>query len=327
MDYPLVSIIVPIYNVEKYLDRCLKSIKNQTYSNIQVIMINDGSTDSSELVAKKYLFDSRFTLLDKSNGGLSSARNVGINNANGEYICFVDSDDYIDARFVDVLVKNAQEFEADICCCDYYRTKRSNISGEIINEKIILLEDEKINFYLNYNITSAWGKLYKKLLFDKERFPEGLLHEDIAINFRLFRQANKVIFTKSKLYIYFTRFGSITMKSFSLKNLDLIKAWEEVELCSHNLEKSQKQLIDYRRGRSYFNLLGMIALYGFDSTNQDLKNRTICFLKKGLHENFYTLITSNQMPLNRKLAVLLFSINFDLCCLIGCLIRKIKFNL
>ena len=325
MKSPLVSIIVPIYNVEEYLDRCLTSIANQTYSNIEVIMINDGSTDKSKSLAQHYLVDNRFMLFSKENGGLSSARNFGLKHAKGDYVAFVDSDDYLDTRFLTVLVDNIISFQADICCCDYLRSNIGNISGIVLNKNLILSNKNKIHYYLKNDVTSAWGKLYKRDLFEEESFPEGMLHEDIALNFRLFLKANKVIFNSSKLYVYFARLGSTTMKPFSIKNLDLIKAWEEIASYKLVLPDEQKALIIYRKARAYFNLMGMIALYGFDCCNIDIKRNTICYLKRELHNNFGVLFFSPYMPLNRKVALVLFEINFSACCYVGAIIKKIKF--
>ena len=116
----LVSIIVPIYNVENYLERCLQALKNQTYKNLDIILVNDGSKDNSEAIAKKYLDDERFHLYSKDNGGLSDARNYGMKYAKGKYICFIDSDDYIELDYIEVLLTNMVEKNADISICNFY---------------------------------------------------------------------------------------------------------------------------------------------------------------------------------------------------------------
>ena len=131
MSMPIISVIVPVYNVEKYLSKCLESILNQSFSQFELILVNDGSTDNSELIFNKYLYDKRLIVINKSNGGLSSARNAGLDVARGEYIIFIDSDDYINNKMFEILYNEMIRSKSDIIICDYLKVSESE------NEKII----------------------------------------------------------------------------------------------------------------------------------------------------------------------------------------------
>lgn len=184
MSTGLVSIIVPIYNVEKYLDKCLSSIKNQTYSNIEVIMVNDGSKDSSRDIAEKYQkIDTRFTLIDKENGGLSSGRNYGMNYVNGEFVSFIDSDDFLETSYVERLLTSFDN-NTDIVIGDYVifnaKDKKSYMHGPQYNpgDYNTLEEKEKLlsAMFAGYPVMSVWKNMYRvsflrdyKLEFVSER--------------------------------------------------------------------------------------------------------------------------------------------------------------
>lgn len=225
-----VSIIVPIYNVEKYLERCIKSILSQTYTNIEVLLVNDGSKDQSEAICTKYeSIDSRINYYKKVNGGLSSARNYGIERATGNYYLFIDSDDYIDKTMVETLIKAARQYNADIVECNYY---------EVINGKVHIFKHSKNKVYsskeaissLIYNdgITpTAWNKLYSNRVFSTLRYSEGIYHEDEEIIIKLLSKANKIVEIGQPLYFYIKRDGSIINSKFNIKHLDIIKIMED----------------------------------------------------------------------------------------------------
>ena len=144
MSMPIISVIVPVYNVEKYLSKCLESILNQSFSQFELILVNDGSTDNSELIFNKYLYDKRLIVINKSNGGLSSARNAGLDVARGEYIIFIDSDDYINNKMFEILYNEMIRSKSDIIICDYLKVSES--------------ENEKIIDMLNYKSEIIEGK-------------------------------------------------------------------------------------------------------------------------------------------------------------------------
>lgn len=215
MNKPLISIIVPVYNVEKYIDRCINSIVNQTYNNLEIILVDDGSKDKSrELVDSWALKDTRIKVFHKSNGGLSDARNFGINKANGEYISFVDSDDYVDTLFIDSLYSVIKEFNVKIACIgivEFNKKYCDVVSDFKIKNTELLNKEEALEylFLLDKYRDYACNKLYKKTLFDNVAYPVGFNSEDIGTTYLLIDKCEKVAYNSEKMYFYFQRSDSI----------------------------------------------------------------------------------------------------------------------
>ena len=216
----LISIIIPIYNTEKYLKKCIDSVILQSYYNIEIILVNDGSTDNSLNICKEYKKkDKRIKLIDKKNGGLSDARNVGIKNSKGKYIGFVDSDDFIERDMYKILYEGLKKYEADISICKM--TKKENIKNNTVQKKCVFDRNEAIRRLLfgeeidNY----ACNKLIKKELFNDVTFPIGRKFEDLATMHLLIEKSNLVVYNNYIGYHYIQREGSIT-KSYSKTYLD-----------------------------------------------------------------------------------------------------------
>ena len=218
----LISIIVPVYNVELYIRNCLNSLINQTYKNIEIIIIDDGSTDDSYKICCDFeKNDSRIRLYKKANGGLSSARNYGLDCALGDYISFVDSDDQLDLNYIDVLYNNILKTKAEISLGKIQK---------IYDNKIRKCHNNIITFYnSNYDILNylsksrdyyACGILFKKSLFDNIRFPEGKFYEDIGTTYKLYSNAEGLCCTNYDGYLYFIRNNSISMQHSEKKLLD-----------------------------------------------------------------------------------------------------------
>ena len=217
---PLISIIVPIYKVETYLRMCLNSIEHQNYSNIEVLLINDGSPDSSGEICQEYVSrDSRFYYFKKENGGLSDARNYGIERSNGKYITFIDSDDWVEPTYIDDMYQAALKNDSEIVvsnytrfdvkenhylihvCDDYYE---ETYEGEELINQLPLLE------LRDYSFVTSWGILFSRSLFDNIRFPKGKLTEDSRTNYKLFAKSSRSTYINKSLYIYrIGREGSI----------------------------------------------------------------------------------------------------------------------
>lgn len=213
---PLVSVIVPVYNVEKFLCKCINSIINQSYKNLEIILINDGSTDNSTSICHEYKKkDCRIKLVEKVNGGLSEARNFGIDISNGAYLSFVDSDDYIHPQMIESMMSKIIEKDADIIVCGHTIV---DINGQIQskvrdNNKTYLYNSAKaLNLILeDKNINSfAWDKIYKKILFKNLRYPIGRTFEDTAFTYKLFQRAKVVIQLNKSYYYYVNRADSLT---------------------------------------------------------------------------------------------------------------------
>lgn len=237
----LISIIVPVYKVENYLEKCIKSIINQTYKNIEIILIDDGSPDNCGMICDKYAKnDDRIKVIHKKNGGLSEARNYGIESSTGEYIMFVDSDDYIDKNMCEQLLIAAQKYNTDITMCEIYEIKGNKKYASTISN----LERNKVlngitvmkEFFLRYAIElyASWNKLYKRELFFLEtniRFPVGELYEDMFIDYKLYYASKRIIIIPYKFYYYVQRKDSITGVKYTIKHinsrLNYIKTLEE----------------------------------------------------------------------------------------------------
>lgn len=236
---PIISIIVPIYNVEKYLPKCIESILNQNFKEFELILINDGSTDNSGKICDLYAEkDNRIKIIHKKNGGVSSARNSGLNAVSGEYIGFVDPDDYIDKDMYRNLYELCKSNNCDIGICRLGR----EIDGELLNnnkeEKIIKLDkiqSMKELFKGNLYRFSLCNKIYKRNCFENVIFPEGHIHEDLSTTYKLFANSNKAIYTSYEGYIYVKRENSILTSTYSEKRLQAFSGWDEIiEFISKN---------------------------------------------------------------------------------------------
>lgn len=230
-----ISIIVPVYNVEKYLERCIESILNQTFTGFELILVDDGSTDLSGDICDKYSKkDKRIKVIHKQNGGLSSARNAGLEIASGDYIAFIDSDDFVAKEYIFLLYENLIENNADISICGYRIVREDDIlvkdSATLTNNISILNSHQSLlNLYneKRSNFIVAWSKLFKKNLFDSIRFPYGKINEDSFVLYKLFLKSIKITYNESKLYYYQVREDSIMHKKVSRKSFDDLDAYEE----------------------------------------------------------------------------------------------------
>lgn len=221
-----VSIIVPIYNVEKYLERCIDSIINQTYKNLEIILIDDGSTDKCRNICENYKEkDSRIIVDHKENGGLSTARNRGLDISTGKYILFVDSDDYICDTMIEELLKLLLKYNADIAHCNF---KIVDEFGNNMNDKHKDLYDENLmnsyetiySYIVDYRVkVMAWNKLYRRELFDYIRFKDGYVYEDEIIFPEIISKSELNITTNKKLYFYTYNNNSITKTDFNESKL------------------------------------------------------------------------------------------------------------
>lgn len=259
-----VSVIVPVYNVEKYLRKCVESIKNQTYQNLEIILVDDGSTDNSGALCDELsLTDKRITVLHKENGGLSDARNAGMDISSGDCIGFVDSDDYVDEDFIEILVNNLEKYDADASCCRYTDVWEGGKAEPVGNDNSILIFEgvEALKEYL-YGKTLdpfVWNKLFKAELLGNQqysnnhfRFIKGILGEDNPFCIELFKRTNKVVLVGKSKYNYLqARDGAITNTRVSQKKIDSVHYWDKVRIDCHNcypeLEKYalRRQLLFY----------------------------------------------------------------------------------
>lgn len=306
-----ISIIVPIYNVEKYLKKCVESLINQTYKNIEIILVDDESPDNCPILCEEYKKkDNRIKVIHKKNGGLSDARNKGLEEATGEYILFVDSDDYIEldtcmkfisilcGRNVDIAVGNAVKV---------INNKREFIKHTSKNSKIIsgkeYLKEELLN---NSMQMMVWLNLYKRdfLLENNFIFKKGLLHEDEEFTPRVFLKAEKILPTDIIFYNYIIRENSITTKRNQIKNLrHIYKICQNLDLIYSGLEDIQlKKLLKNDLFDKYLGKLQEIYL------NDDKKIKEISIDKKFLKDKAYSLKNKIRLFLLLLNTLLYFSI-------------------
>lgn len=213
MEQDKISIVIPCYNAEQYLKECLDSILKQDYLNLQIIVINDGSTDNSLEIAQEYQKkDSRITIHNQTNSGPSRARNVGIELAEGKYIAFIDSDDFIENGMFSNMLSNMQEKNADICMCGYYVGDGKTTFYRNTPENKLLTSEEALRRLLLAKETQNFlcNKIFKTALLEGIRLPEGELYEDIAVFYKLLEKANNIAYIDKTFYYYRQHMGSIT---------------------------------------------------------------------------------------------------------------------
>lgn len=232
-----ISIIVPVYNVEKYVEKCIESIMSQSYRNLEIIIVNDGSTDRSGEICGCYAKkDDRIIMVHQENQGLSMARNKGIDIATGEYIGFIDSDDWIAVDMYSTLYSNAVEHGADISICNFNcvnkdgdlvldQNRRHMYEENSLITKTVLENDDKIRYCYKFDTYSviACNKLYAKKLFDDIRFPKGKIFEDNFITYRLMDKAKKIVVLPDYKYYYLQRSDSMTKQAFSASQFERVE--------------------------------------------------------------------------------------------------------
>lgn len=225
---PLISVVVPVYNVEKYLNRCVDSILNQTFTDFELILVDDGSPDNCGKICDEYKEkDSRIKVIHKKNGGRSDAKNSGIelvlNESISEWIAFVDSDDWIHPRYFEFLLKAAIENNVSIVACEYAKAKEYT-SFPIVEFHSNVCSMEK--FWMSHNVVSVvpWGKLYKKKDFTGIRYPIGKIHEDVFTTHKILFKYNDIAFVNEELYYYFTNPEGIMNSKWTPKRLDALTA-------------------------------------------------------------------------------------------------------
>ena len=234
---PLITVIVPCYKVERYLKRCVNSILRQTYSNLEIILIDDGSPDNTGVMCDEYLLkDSRVKVIHKANGGLSDARNVALDVFRGEYVTFVDSDDWVDVTYVQCLYEMLIETGADISVINFKQvveSEKSEYGYDGVKSASYSVLDcyqaiEKM-FYQEMFDTTAHCKMYKAELFFSLRFTKGIVFEDLALIYQIFLLANRIVVSPSQLYFYYLRRDSIEGEVFSDKKYnDTMFVYEQI---------------------------------------------------------------------------------------------------
>ena len=299
-----ISIIVPVYNVEDYLKKCLSSIINQTYKNIEIILIDDGSTDKSGMICDEYaLIDNRIFVIHKENGGVSDARNVGIKEATGEWITFIDSDDFVDDNYIEYLLSLVTENEADISIATYtYLTAKKQITHA--NGELAIMSDEEAirRMLLNDGFDMGpWAKLYRSEYFFDILFPVGKLFEDSITTYKVVSKAKKVVFSSKSIYYYVNRSTSTVNSSFNIKKFDLI---EMNKLNEDFINKKYPNLTNEAKRRviwSYFSTLNQVMA----SKDKEIIDKYTPKLKADIIDNGKFILFKSIIPKRDKIGYLI----------------------
>ena len=292
MDRKRISVIVPVYNVEKYLARCMDSILAQTYEDLEVILVNDGSQDGSGAICDGYAArDSRVRVIHKENGGLSSARNAGIDGAEGEYITFVDSDDWIEPQSYAWMMDAMRRHDVKLVCAGRYdvdggtgdRTmglcpqREEVISGEELAGRI---------FTWDHCDTSACDKLYHRSLFENHRYPVGVVCEDLPVTYRIALAAGRAAMLPKPVYNYYHRAGSITTASVSDKTFHYSRHTAEIFPYIRECHPAIAPQAEFLRVRSLYHLCLMLEQAGPDVRRQYALQRRQTRRELGKHLPF-----------------------------------------
>lgn len=221
----LISVVLPIYNVEKYLEDCIESVRRQTYRNLEIILVDDGSTDRSSVICDNYLqIDSRVKVIHKKNGGLSDARNVGIKASTGLYIALIDSDDLVAPEFIEDLYKQCMLTDSHVAICRYCRFENEIVQRSATENNISVITGEEVIEKIYQGIASeygfvAWNKLYHRSLFENIKYPVGKIYEDTVTTYKLLLLAERVVLVGKPLYFYRVRPDSIMTQKYSLNKV------------------------------------------------------------------------------------------------------------
>lgn len=311
MQQDLISVIIPVYNVEKYLRKCLDSVVSQTYNNLEILIVDDGSTDCSGQICDEYAEkDDRIQVFHQLNGGLSKARNTGIDLSTGDYLMFIDSDDYISKDMALELYNELKKSNADMSICNFHYVDENN---NIIKKKeldfhnagsFILTKKELLNALTNSNISTAivigCNKLYKNSIFDSLRYPIGRIYEDEFIIHHILNKIDKAILINQKYYYYVQRNNSITGANYTIKKLDAVEAFLDRAKFLYDLD-------EYLFSAYSLNRVSYLLLEGKTKLNKsnDVVAQKLQQLKKE-YNRIYFQLALKPIPFKTKCILFIF---------------------
>lgn len=329
----LVSVIIPIYNVSDYLERCVNSVVNQTYHNLEIILVDDGSTDRSgeicDLFAER---DKRINVIHKENGGLSSARNAGLEKASGDFIAFIDSDDWIEPDTYEYMLSLIMKYGVDIADieCQYAYSEHDIIKMAKEHIEVYRGRDVLWNYFdrglrlQNSAPYSVWRKMYKRKLLKSKSFPEGKNSEDLLFNYEVLKAADSIAVSSSVKYHYFQNTDGISIGPLKKEDLGLLEICKQIyEAEESNSYKNINQLTKTKLGRSYFSLLARLATAGYTEKDFPEIKSIAKELTKGLRRNLLILLRSG-IPANRKMLIIIFCIDYRIAAYPYSALKKAK---
>ena len=305
-----ISVVVPVYNVEQYLEKCVNSIINQTYKNLEIILVDDGATDKSgKLCDELAKLDNRIMVYHKKNGGLSDARNYGVERATGDYIGFVDGDDYIDAEMYEKLYEAIKKENVDVAECNLKIIYSDRV--ELFTEKkyySVYTKQEYLEEYLKIEkiFGSACVRLIKADIAKKIHFPNGKLYEDTYYAYDLINVADSYVIMEAPYYNYLMRENSITNARFNPRIFDLIEIVDEFHNTVYENYPELEKAADCRKMYAYFSVLNSILLED-EFKNNSFYPQIVNYFK----ENYIKLLRNKYITRNRKLSILLIKININ----------------
>ncbi|MGG5358109.1 MULTISPECIES: glycosyltransferase family 2 protein [unclassified Enterococcus] len=306
-----ISIIMTVFNAEKYLEKAISSVLAQTFTNFELILVDDGSTDASAEICDRYSEkDGRIKVIHKANGGVSSARNTGLENAKGEYIGFVDSDDYIESDMYEFLYNNLQKEDADLSICGIYDVYEGKEPQAKAPGYYLLNRNETVKMVLEAKLISVHpvNKLYKRKVFDNVRYPEGKITEDGAVMFHLLENVETVVADLEPKYYYYHRSNSITTSPFAEKDLDTIEAWKQNEEYIQKSYPEYKEIAHTRVCWAHFIVLDKILISGTEKQHKAVTKQIVRFLRK----NYLFIVRDPYFTRNRKIAATVLRLNVSL---------------
>jgi len=323
---PEISVIVPVYNIETYIKKCLDSILAQTFTDFEVIVVNDGSIDQSGIICDEFAkYDQRLKVIHQSNGGLSAARNKGISESRGNYLAFVDGDDWIEKHMFEKLFHLYSSTECEIAICGVGR-EVNGIKKYHLPEKETVIELSNIEglrelFKGKLYRFAACNKLYKRRCFEGITFPVNKIHEDLATTYKVMARAKKVTFINYIGYVYVNREGSILNKIYNKKRLDSFHSWEEIIIFMdiYYPELSNEYLACF----TYWTIDHMYYIYN-QVDDEQKRYDYMLYIQKYIQKYYMRLIKSKTLNAKYKYLITLIMLNIKLFMLNYELNKRIK---
>ncbi len=322
----LISIIIPVYNVEKYLSNCIDSVIGQTYKNIEIILIDDGSTDGSKRICEEYQKkDSRIRYMYEENSGAASARNLGINNSNGKYIAFIDADDIVKENYVEYMYKLILKYNTNMSIAAYSIVSKNKATdiGNGYEEELLNVETclERLLCEKGFTV-SPCAKLYDRSLFNDVKYPEGKLFEDNATTYKLIMKCNKIAYGNESIYSYYKRENSAMTSKFNMKKLDLIELTDEMCDVIDVEYPKLKFSTDKRRITSRFSILRQMLVEKLNKEQKEVVQQ----IKQYIIARKKQIIKNPQIDKRDKIALISIMIGNDFFSFAWNVYSKVKYR-
>ena len=316
----LITVIVPVYNVEKFINRCITSIINQSYKNLEIILVDDGSTDNCGKICDDYAKkDNRIKVIHKENGGISDARNTGVSVAKGKYVTFIDSDDYVKYDYIEFLYNLIIKNKVKVSICSHTVLYNTGLKIEKETEEFSVLDAKTVVRRILYDDgidTSVWAKMYETTLFNNIKYPKGKLFEDAAITCRILSICEKIAIGSKSKYFYMIRSDSITNENFNVKKMDLITSTKEMGEYIIKKYPDLQQAVERRIMYAYLSTLSQLA----NSKEKHLKEQKE--MMEYITKNRKKVLKDKNIPKRDRMALEVTKFGFNIYKIFWNLYRK-----